>query len=86
MQIVIFINILTIIISFYVIYNIVEMCKSQYYTMESFININDDKNWFIIIFRQILFIITAMILCVFINSLYNNHPVKQPKYAKIVPI
>jgi chromate transport protein ChrA len=86
MKIVIFVNILTIIISFYVIYNIVEMCKSQYYTMESFININNDKNWFIIIFRQIVFIITAMLLYVFIHNLHNNHPVKQTKYAKIVPI
>jgi len=77
-------NTIAFILSVYVIYTIVEMCKSQYYTMESFIN--NDKNWFIIIFRQMLFIITAMILCVFINSLYNNHPIKQTKYAKIVPI
>ena len=80
------INIITFILCIYVIYTIVEMCKSQYYTMESFININNDKNWFIIIFRQIVFVITAMLLCVFINSVHNNHAIKPRKFAKIVPI
>ena len=78
------INIIAFILSIYVIYNIVEMCKQEY--MESFININNDKNWFIIIFRQIVFIITAILLCVFIHSLHNNHPIKPRKFAKIVPI
>ena len=80
------INIITFILCIYVIYTIVEMCKSQYYTMESFININNDKNWFIIIFRQIVFVITATLLCVFIDNLHNNHPIKPRKFAKIVPI
>jgi hypothetical protein len=78
------INIIAFILSVYVIYNIVEMCKSQY--MESFININNDKNWVIIIFRQIVFIITAILLCAYIHSLQYNHPVKPRKFAKIVPI
>ena len=77
-------NIITFILCIYVIYTIVELCKSQY--MESFININNDKNWFIIIFRQIVFIITTMLLCVFIHNLHNNHPIKPRKFAKIVPI
>lgn len=80
------INIIAFIICIYVIYNIVEMCKSQYYTMESFTNINNDKNWFIIIFRQIIFIITAILLSVYIHSLQYNHSVKPRKFAKIVPI
>jgi hypothetical protein len=79
-------NIIAFILSVYVIYTIVEMCKSQYYTMESFININNDKNWVIIIFRQIVFIITAILLCAYIHSLQYNHPVKPRKFAKIVPI
>lgn len=40
------------------------MCKSQYYTMESFININDDKNNFITIFQNELEIPIQK----------NNHP------------
>ena len=79
-------NIIAFILSVYVIYNIVEMCKSQYYTMESFININNDKNWFIIIFRQIVFITTAILLSAYMHNLHNNHPVKPRKFAKIVPI
>jgi hypothetical protein len=79
-------NTIAFILSVYVIYTIVEMCKSQYYTMESFININNDKNWVIIIFRQIVFIITATLLCVFMHNLHNNHPVKPKKFTKIVPI
>jgi hypothetical protein len=75
------INIITFILSIYVIYSIVEMCKSQY--MESFININNDKNWFIIIFRQIVFIASVIILSLYIG---NNHLVKPRKFAKIVPI
>jgi len=78
------INIIAFVISIYVIYNIVEICKSQY--MESFININNDKNWFIIIFRQIVFITTAILLSVYMHSLHYNHPVKPRKFAKIVPI
>ena len=79
-------NIIAFILSVYVIYTIVEMCKSQYYTMESFININNDKNWFIIIFRQIVFIITAILLSAYMHNLHNIHPVKPRKFAKIVPI
>jgi hypothetical protein len=75
------INIIAFILSVYVIYNIVEMCKSQY--MESFININNDKNWFIIIFRQIVFIASVMILSLY---LHNNNQIKPRKFAKIVPI
>jgi hypothetical protein len=78
------INIITFVISIYVIYNIVEMCKQEY--MESFININNDKNWFIIIFRQILFITTAILLSAYMHNLHYNHPVKPRKFAKIVPI
>jgi hypothetical protein len=77
-------NIIAFILSVYVIYNIVEMCKSQYYTMESFIN--NDKNWFIIIFRQIVFIASVMILSAYMHSLHYNHPIKPRKFAKIVPI
>jgi len=80
------INIIAFILCIYVIYSIVEMCKSQYYTMESFTNINNDKNWFIIIFRQIVFIITAILLSAYMHSLQYNHPVKPRKFAKIVPI
>jgi hypothetical protein len=74
-------NIITFVLSIYVIYTIVEMCKSQYYTMESFIN--NDKNWFIIIFRQIVFIASVMILSLY---LHNNNQIKPRKFAKIVPI
>jgi len=80
------INIIAFILSVYVIYSIVEMCKSQYYTMESFTNINNDKNWFIIIFKQFIFAIIAIMLYVVINDLQNNHPVKTKKFGKIVPI
>jgi len=80
------INIITFVISIYVIYNIVEMCKQEYYDMESFININNDKNWFIIIFRQILFITTAILVSAYMHNLHYNHPVKPRKFAKIVPI
>jgi hypothetical protein len=78
------INIIAFILCIYVIYSIVEMCKSQY--MESFTNINNDKNWFIIIFKQFIFAIIAMMLYVVINDLQNNHPVKTKKFGKIVPI
>ena len=78
------INIIAFILSVYVIYNIVEMCKSQY--IEAYININNDKNWVIIIFRQIVFITTAILLSVYMHSLHYNHPVKPRKFAKIVPI
>jgi len=54
--------------------------------MESFININNDKNWVIIIFRQFIFAIIAIMLYVVINDLQNNHPVKTKKFGKIVPI
>jgi len=77
-------NLIAFILSVYVIYNIVEMCKSQ--SMESFININNDKNWVIIIFRQIVFIITAILLSAYMHSLQYNHPFKPRKFAKIVPI
>ena len=79
-------NIITFILCIYVIYNIVEMCKQEYYDIETYKNINNDKNWFIIIFRQIVFVITATLLCVFIDNLHNNHPIKPRKFAKIVPI
>ena len=79
-------NTIAFILSVYVIYTIVEMCKSQYYTMESFININNDKNWVIIIFRQIVFISSVMILSAYIHRLHYNHPIKPRKFAKIVPI
>jgi len=78
------INIITFILCIYVIYNIVEMCKQEY--IETYKNINNDKNWVIIIFRQIVFIITAMLLCTYMHSLHYNHPVKPRKFAKIVPI
>jgi hypothetical protein len=80
------INIIAFILSVYVIYNIVEMCKQEYYDIEAYKNINNDKNWFIIIFRQIVFIITAMLLSVYMHNLHYNHPVKPRKFAKIVPI
>jgi len=78
------INIITFVISIYVIYNIVEMCKQEY--IEAYKNINNDKNWFIIIFRQILFITTAILLSAYMHNLHYNHPVKPRKFAKIVPI
>jgi hypothetical protein len=54
--------------------------------MEAYKNINNDKNWFIIIFRQILFITTAILLSAYMHNLHYNHPVKPRKFAKIVPI
>jgi len=78
------INIIAFVISIYVIYNIVEMCKQEY--IEAYKNINNDKNWFIIIFKQFLFITTAILLSVYMHSLHYNHPVKSRKFAKIVPI
>lgn len=80
------INTIVFILSIYIIYNIVEMCKQEYYDIETYKNINNDKNWVIIIFRQIVFVTTATLLCIFILNLHNNHPIKPRKFAKIVPI
>jgi hypothetical protein len=44
------INVITIIITIYIIYVIVEICKKEY--IQSYTNINDDKNKFITIFQN----------------------------------
>lgn len=77
------INIVTFVITMYIIYNIVEICKQEYYKFESYNNMNDDKNDFITIMKKLSIILATGCLFLVMNIIFDTPKVKD---SKVIPI